>query len=105
MCRVKSECSPGFQPSQTDWAGKISIPSRFSVETNTALTSGVLTSKARDEIVKSLSTLMLVHTMHPTSDDYNTVCSRLIKKHPVLKDHIGSGYVSVKLCKNGNMLR
>lgn len=44
--------------------------------------------------MNSLSTLVLVHTMHPTSDDYNILCSRLVKKHAVLKDHIGSGYVS-----------
>ena len=93
---MKSECSLSFQPPQADWAGKLAIPSRFSVETNTALTSGVLTRKARDEIVNSLSTLILVHTMHPTADDYNTVCTKLIKKHPILKDHIGSGYVSVQ---------
>ena len=55
----------------SSWLGRQNFDS-FSVETNTALTS-VLTSKARDEIVKSLSTLMLVHTMHPTSDDYDTM--------------------------------
>ena len=54
----------------------------------------MLSQKARDEIVNSLSTLILVHTIRPTSEDYNTVCSRLVKKHAVLKDHIGSGFVS-----------
>ena len=28
-------------------------------------------------------------------DDYNIVCRNLVKKHPILKDHIGSGYVSL----------
>ena len=80
-----------------DWARKITIPTRFSRETTAALDSGRITRKARDEIVNSLSTLVLVHTMHPTSDDYNVVCSRLVKKHLILKDHIGSGYVSMQL--------
>lgn len=91
---VKSEKLQASLPPQADWASKITIPSRFSKETNTSLASGVITRKARDEIVNSLSTLMLIHTMHPSSDDYNTVCVRLIKKHTVLKDHIGSGHVS-----------
>lgn len=82
---------------QVDWAKNITIPTRFSRETTNAIDSGRITRKARDEIVNSLSTLVLVHTMHPTSDDYNVLCSRLVKKHAVLKDHIGSGYVSFYL--------
>ena len=77
----------------TDWAEKLVIPSRFSVGTSAALKSGVPTRKARDEIVNSLSTLILVHTIRPTSDDYNIICKKLVEKHPILKDHVGSGYV------------
>ena len=77
-----------------NWAEKIVIPKRFSVVTNEALKSGVLTPKARDEIVHSLATLMMVHTIRPTPDDYNTVCLRLIKTHSILKDKVDSGYVS-----------
>jgi len=77
-----------------NWAKKLVIPKRFSVVTNEALKSGILMPKARDEIVASLSTLMMVHTIRPTSNDYNTVCLRLIKTHPILKDGVDSGYVS-----------
>ena len=93
-CRTVNTSTESSKATQVDWAEKIIIPTRFSAETSAALQSGVLFQKARDEIVNSLSTLILVHNIRPTSDDYNTVCNRLIKKHTVLKDHIGSGFVS-----------
>ena len=75
------------------------IPTRFSVDTMTVLKEGVLTSKARDEIITSLSTLIMVHTMRPTPDDYTTVCRRLVEKHPRLKDRTSPHYVcTVLLC-------
>ena len=55
---------------------------------------GVLTSKARDEIVKSLSTLMMLHTMTPSTDEYNVLCHRLVQTIPSLKDSVGTGHVS-----------
>ena len=76
------------------WAEKLMIPRRFSVVTNEAMKSGVLTPKAWDEIVNSMATLIMVHTIWPTSNDYNTECLRLIKTHPILKDGADNGYVS-----------
>ena len=57
-----------------DWAKKIVVPTRFSRETSAGLESGRITRKARDEIINSLSTLILVYTIHPMPDDYNIVC-------------------------------
>ena len=36
------------------------------------------------------------HTKDPTGEQYNTVCRKLIEKHPKLKDDVEgtSGYVS-----------
>ena len=70
------------------------IPSRFSAETSTAIKIGILKRKHRDKIINSLSTLMLVHTSHPTPDDFTTVCRRLVEKYPKVKDKVDSGYVS-----------
>ena len=61
--------------------------------TTSTMNSDVLTAKARDDIVLSLATLM-VHTAYPSQSDFKTVLSKLVKKHPVLKDCVGSGYVS-----------
>ncbi len=79
---------------EKSYAGKVTIPTRFSTETAACVKSGVLTKKARDEIVNSLATLMLVHTSRPSPDDLTTVCKRLVRKYPVLKDKVDSGYVS-----------
>ena len=87
----------GFSRYQSDWAKQVSIPTRFSAETTSALKNKVTTQKARDEIINALAALILVHTLHPTSDDYNMVCQRLVNKHPSLKDASGSGYVGFLL--------
>ena len=63
------------------------MPKRFSLVTNEAIKSGALTPRARDEIIHSLATLI-------TSDDYNTVCTQLVKTYPTLKDQVDGGYVS-----------
>ena len=60
-----------------------------------AIKSGILNNEVRDEIVNSVSTLMMVHTLKPTSEEYNTVCSRLIMAYPTLKDNCDNGYVRV----------
>lgn len=73
------------------------IPKRFSTETTTAIKSGKLNNKVRDEVINSLATLMMVYTIKPTPNDYNTICSRLIQTYPVLKDDADRGYVSYKL--------
>ena len=83
----------GFSRYQSDWAKQVSIPTRFSAETTSALKNKVTTQKARDEIIN----VLLVHTLRPTSDDYNMVCQRFVNKHPSLKDASGSGYVGFLL--------
>ena len=44
---------------------KLVIPIRSSAETTIAMKTGVLKRRHRDEIINSLSTLILVHTSHP----------------------------------------
>lgn len=77
-----------------DWADTLVLPVRFSATTNKALGTGILTKKARVEIITSLSTLMLVHTSRPTPNDLTTVSRRLVEKHPKLKDKVDNGFVS-----------
>ena len=55
-------------------AEKMLIPTRFSIDTMTTLKQGVLRSNVQDQITTSLSTLIMVHTIRPTTDDYTTVC-------------------------------
>ena len=54
---------------------------------------GILSSHARDEIVSSLSTCIMLFTTSPTPEERQIVCKKLIDTHPSLKDSVGSGYV------------
>lgn len=61
-----------------------------------SIQSGIITSKARREIVQTLRTIILQNTMYPTSEQYTAVCQKLIVKFPKLVDTLGSnGYVSI----------
>ena len=54
-----------------------------------------MTSKARHEIVQVLRTLMMMHTVYPTSEQYVTICKELIAKFPKLANEVGTnGFVS-----------
>ena len=112
-------CSADHQPPQPSqiitshshnseqWHLSFDIPTNFSARAEEAISSGQITKRVRTEIVQSISSLMLIHTKTPTSDQYNTVCRKLIEKYPKLKDDIGStGFVSIDMllfypfCKN-----
>ena len=77
-----------------NWAETLALPVRFSATTNKVLETGILTKKARVEIITSLSTLMLVHSSRPTPNDLTTVSRRLVEKHPKLRDKVDNGFVS-----------
>ena len=80
-----------------DWHHNFTIPSleSFSGSVQRAVETGVISSKARREIVQVLRTMMIAHTVYPTSDQYVSVSQRLIAKFPKLKDPIGTnGFVS-----------
>lgn len=81
MWYSKSEPEP-------DWAEKLVLPLRFSATTNKAIEAGVLTKKARAEIVTCLSKLMLVYTSRPSFSDLTTVSRRLVEMHQNLKDKL-----------------
>ena len=70
----------------TQFAETFVIPRRFSAETTQAVKTRVLNQKARDEIISSLTTLILVHTKRPKPNDFTTICRRLVAKYPTLKD-------------------
>lgn len=94
------EQSPVDYPSllhSANWDQEFKIPEvcAFSSAVQRALESGVISSKARREIVQVLRTLILQHTRLPTSRQYSSVCYRLITVYPKLRDEAGCGYVSI----------
>ena len=58
----------------------------FSSFVRDAVKTGVVSSRARREIVQVLRTYVIAHTITPTSEQYTTVCRRLIAKYPKLED-------------------
>ena len=54
----------------------------------------ILSKAVRIEIVAVLANIMMLRTRFPQSQDYTSVCRKLIEKYPRLQDVIGNGYVS-----------
>jgi len=79
------------------WHVEFVIPElrTFSHNVKDFITTGIVTGRARREIIQVLHTHMTAHTIYPTSEQYNTVCKKLISKYPNLKDTEGkTKYVS-----------
>ena len=63
----------------------------------TALKNGTpLSPAARNEIVDSLATIIMLHTTHPSSQQLEKVAVKMIKVHPSTADQLpgGTPYVS-----------
>jgi len=54
-----------------------------------------ITKGVRIEIVTALAFEIWNHTQYPSGEEYNAVCTKLVKEYPILKDTIGNGYVSL----------
>ena len=80
------------EPSLNEWHLHFSIPSAtsFSGCVQEAINTGVVTAKARKEIIQVLRTHMIVRTIYPTSEQYVSVCQNLVTKYPKLKDAKGN---------------
>ena len=89
-------------PLTSDWLSTFVIPehSTFSKFVHQAIDTGLVSSRARREIIQTLRTLVLQYTHRPTADQYNGVCLKLIQKYPCFRDEIGSGFVSTSACNN-----
>ena len=57
-----------------------------------------ITKTIRCEIISSIATLVMVHTMEPTPEQYTILSERLVKEYPILADGYGCGYVSYYTC-------
>ena len=81
----------------SEWHVEFLIPelNTFSHHVRNAINTGIVTGKARREIIQVLRTYMTAHTIYPSSEQYKTVCRKLISKYPKLKDNEGkTKYVS-----------
>ena len=100
VTETSSTSSTNCTVSSSDWHIQFTIPELrgFSQHVKDAVRTGVITARARREINLVLRTYMTAHTIRPTSEQYNTICKKLIAKFPKLKDTEGkSKYVSVQI--------
>ena len=51
-----------------------------------AVRTGVVSARARREVIQVLRTYIMAHTITPTSEQYTTVCRKLVAKYPKLED-------------------
>ena len=79
--------------SGSQWSSAFHLP-QFSTKTMQSLEAQKITKGMRTEIVTALAFEIWNHTQYPSGEEYNLVCSTLVKKYPFLKDTIGSGCVS-----------
>ena len=96
----QSSCSTSATgTSQAEWHLNFVIPElrTFSQFVTEAVNTGVVTARARREIVQVLRTYITAHTVYPSSEQYKMVCAKLVTKFPNLKDTKGSKYVSTIL--------
>ena len=80
--------------STTQWLQSFQLP-QFSTKTMDSIKAKSITKGVRVEIVTALAFEIWNHTQYPSADEYNAVCTMLVKEYPILKDTIGNGYVSL----------
>lgn len=100
-CLTHAETLETSEP--TEWHLQFTIPElkSFSQHVKNAVDTGIVTARARREIVQVLHTYITAHTVYPTSEQYKTVSKKLIMKFPSLKDTEGTHYVSIAtICMN-----
>ena len=94
---VHQACSPDEATVNQNWHLKFDIPdlNNFSGIVREAVRMGVITGQARREIIQVLRTYITKYMLYPSSEQYITVCQKLVLKYPNLQDTEGkSNFVS-----------
>ena len=92
-----SSVSSPVIPTQSDWHVTFAILDlqTFSDHVREAVSTGIVTGRVRREIIQVLRTYITAHTVYPKSEQYKTVCRKLLEKFPKLEDTEGKqDYVS-----------
>jgi len=81
-----------------EWHLNFEIPElcTFSSFVKEAVKTGIVSSRARREITQVLRTYIIAYTVHPTSEQYTTVCRKLVSKYPALEDTQGNSRIVSK---------
>ena len=92
---------PALSSSNTDdpeWHLSFEIPELYTFTSfvKEVVKTGIVSSRARTEIVQVLCTYIIANTVRPTSEQYTTVCRKLISKFPALEDTEGNSRIVSK---------
>lgn len=93
--QVQISSSPS---TSSHWIQDFKLPTQFSLKTMKALSGSnkmEITRAVRCEIISSISTLVMVHTISPTPEEKTILAQRLVAEYPILADSYGCGYVSL----------
>ena len=88
---LQQPCVPRSQATSTScsrWHHSFSIPDlhSFSPFVKDAIDNGIVTGRAKREIIQVLRTYITAFTMYPAPEQYTTVCRKLVEKYPLLSD-------------------
>lgn len=89
------------------WEVSFIVPQQFSNGTMAGIQSGIISSRARHEIIQEVASRILNHCLYPSAKQFDVVASKLVYKFPQLADKIGrevvgTGFVSVVFCCSCN---
>ena len=74
---------------------QVVIPSEWRDDTQASIDAKFLDTDVRNDISRTLTTLLTAKVgSHPRSQEIEQVARNLILKYPVMKDDLGSGYIS-----------
>ena len=82
------------------WEEEFVVPSQFSERTMASISSGNITTSARNEIIQMTAAKMLSYCKYPMALQYETIARNIVAT--ILKgkgDRIGSGHVSFVFIK------
>lgn len=86
-CVARPQATPTMA-SRSQWHETFSIPDlhSFSPFVKNAIENGVVTGRAKREIIQVLRTYITAFTMYPKPEQYTIVCKKLVEKYPLLGD-------------------
>ena len=71
------------------------IPQHWRPEVEECFRNQCLTASARNEIVRTLVSILFSKSSRPTRSDCEVMGRKMILKYPFTKDDLGCGYVSI----------
>lgn len=89
-----SDMSPVSAKSKSSSHTQLSIPNSWRPEVQLCIQNETLDTAARNEIARTLVSILFSEFPSPTRPQCGSLARRLILQYPFMKDDLGNGYVS-----------